>query len=1449
MPERDALEVALQRIRETKFVGLEYFGSRDETTRQASLDKIDRSSLYVGIFAGRYGSGITEAEYRRARERGLPCLIYFKDDAAISDTWRETDSAQAAKLEALKRELRANHIIGPDFKSPDDLAARVTADLHRWLFDNYLTPKLRGALSGQIAREEAQALLDAVRDLSGLNRDLVTRLQGAGFRLLVGEDFVGRDNIVTNIYNAPAVSAPAIPTRHQLRAPVGDFVGREREIADLTAALRNGGSAAITGISGMGGIGKTELAFYVANELRDAYPDAQLVLDMRGTDEAPRDPADALAACIRAFHGLEQRLPDDLQELTKIYRSTLEGKRALILLDNASDSAQVRPLLPPFGSVLIITSRSVVTLPRITRVTLEQLSPIEARELLRGIAPRIPADTADRICYLCGYLPLAVRAAGSLLDVAVELDPADYADQLSDERRRLELIGTEGVSGSVEASLNLSYSHLSPDAARVFRKLSVFPTSFDAKAEEVICEDESHEHLSELLRRNLVLYNEETQRHRLHDLARLFADSRLSDTERNEAQQRHAAYYLEMAPRADDESGDDDIVRHGANVFAIEWSNIRAGQSWAARRASESAVAAQLANHYPLRFARLINSSLDSRERLPWFEGALSGARRLKDRVSEGMHLNNLGVLYAELGDVLHAVSYFEQAWSVSREIGNRATEETVLGNLGTAYVRLGDLNSAVETITQQLAIAREVGYRRGEARALSNLGRAYSELNEWYRAVELHEQALTILREIGDSAAEAQTLFLLGHAYGYLKESRRALEFYQVALGTFQRVADKRGEAISLQALGQTHEALGEMQQAAEFYELTLKLSREIADTQTEMMSLNKLGATYGAIGQIGQAISYYRQSLELARHTAQTSTAADILFSMGKLVLESGSPAEEAERYLSESEKLYRQLNSPIATTVASMLSDLVSLNNASSLLLETTKKFFSNAGFRLSPIPETQLFRGEFSPGNFRNILSSPIFIRVFQGENLDDDQVRAIYEQTHRVDASATVVVVVTDDRPTDAGWAQIGTLRGRDNNPFVLLPIESVLINEGIASGRERTLLHGEVVKRMGGRYDPYDLRDPVAGSFSFFGREPIINDLLRGVSEGRPVGLFGLRKLGKSSLLKALSNRATFPVASVNLQTAGDDSFEDLFARITKLWKESLRVHYDMLWSPPVFTAKGATNTFVTAVRDLLDQIEHKCGEARLGLLLDEIEVIVPRPDGTGPDLKRYLTLLRALRGLVDEGNRLSLIVAGLNPSVNRINSWDGEQNPTFSLFQDSYLPPLAVEDCIQMVRNIGKQVGLEYDEESLKAISELSGGHPFLARQLCSLLYNKRNFKDGLITFSEIPPCTEDFIYSDDKYVPHLDAGIWRDAGNPTLWGEVGGRINQILLLELARAREPIPRNRLQGGPDSDARRAALIGLERFQFIYQPEPDTFAIRFGLLREWLRRRKLGLEPV
>ena len=462
-------------------------------------------------------------------------------------------------------------------------------------------------------------------------------------------------------------------------------------------------------------------------------------------------------------------------------------------------------------------------------------------------------------------------------------------------------------------------------------------------------------------------------------------------------------------------------------------------------------------------------------------------------------------------------------------------------------------------------------------------------------------------------------------------------------------------------------------------------------------------------------------------------------------------------------------------------------------------------------------------------------------------LNGEQVLAIREQVKQVDAQASVVFAITDQRPTDDGWAQIGTLR-MPAFDFKVLPIESALINKGLAEGGERKLLRIEINKRLGTDYDPYNVTTPVTGAFSFFGRDVLIETLWHRISEGQPVGIFGLRKLGKSSLLHVLQERAPFPVALVSLETIDpDESVADLYQRILDDLVRWTPVRVGLNWSPPTLATDAPTRTFVHAIRNLLECIEHARGQARVGIFLDEIELIVPRPEHSGSDLSRYLSLLRPLRGLVDEGVSLSLVVAGLNPALNRFDDWHGERNPAFSLFEEVHLPPLAGEDCIRMVRSIGAQIGLVYSEESLQMISELSGGHPFLARQLCSLLYKRRDRRDKNkpIEVLEVVNTAQRFIY-DDSTVSRL-VRIWQDAGNEELWGAASAKANQSILLSLARVGDLVPSDDLLNHPDTDAHRAALINLERFHFIYQPQIGKYAIRFGLLEKWLRWRKLGLE--
>jgi len=679
-------------------------------------------------------------------------------------------------------------------------------------------------------------------------------------------DIIGHDKII-NIQQVVDASVNAL---HQLRAPVGDFVGRKQEFQTLIDTLRSKNRAPISGINGMGGIGKTEFALFVANSLLPDYADAQFFINLQGTHVTPLSPQAVMAICIRAFLGPEVKLPQDLDQLSQLYRSQLSGKHVLLVLDNAANEDQVLPLLPPTGSALLVTSRQVMTLPGMMPLTLNPLTEKEARELLLEIAPRVKPGV-DQIAKLCGYLPLAIRAAGSLLAITPDLDPIDYSLQLNDERTRLEQIGTRGVEIGVAASFNLSYARLAAEAARVFRLLSVFPSTFSVDAAEFVCRDATHGQLSDLVRRSLVLYELTTKRYRLHDLTRLFSDSKVSEEERVITRNRHSGHYRDILVYANAlyKEGGESLAR-GLALFDLEWDNIQAGYAWVEAQAvgvEADQNMTRLAVTYPNLAASILELRLHTREWIRWLEIALASARRLQDRAFEANTMGNLGIAYEDLGDTQRAIQFHEEHLAMARAIGDRRGEGNALGNLGLAYTRLGEPHRAMQFQEQALLIDRELGDQRGEAIALGNLGVAYRNLGETDQAITLFEQQLTLAREVGDRRGEGNALGNLGTVYTQLGDTQRAIQFVEQRLNIAREIGDHRGEGNALGSLGIAYIGLGEMQWAIQHFEQQLIIVREMSDRRGEGDTLWNMSLALARLGKRAKAIYHAEQSLQIRK------------------------------------------------------------------------------------------------------------------------------------------------------------------------------------------------------------------------------------------------------------------------------------------------------------------------------------------------------------------------------------------------------------------------------------------------------------------------------------------------------------------------------------------------------------------------------------------------------
>ena len=734
----------------------------------------------------------------------------------------------------------------------------------------------------------------AVYDQSQQHAQTQTTLGNVTGAVLSGE-FHGQVNV-----NMPP--APSAAAMRSIPAPPRDFMGRADDLRTLLAAFERG--ATITGVRGLGGIGKTALAYKLAESLASRYPDGNVFIPLYGVRPQPVAPDDALKTVLRAVLGEEARLPEGGDALGNCYRSALHGKRLLLLFDDAKDRAHVEPLLPPASCGVLITSRQKFALPGLQPHDLDALPPEDARALLLAICPRIGA-LADELARVCGGLPLALRAAGSALAERIDLSPAAYRRRLEQAQARLSLI---------DASLNLSYELLPPEQQARWALLAVFPADFDAAAVAAVWNmdaDAAQDALSDLVKWSVVDFSISPSqegksapdlgesgggggRYRLHDLARLFAAARAEAAARDAAELRHAQYYATLLHAANElylqggdnilttlnrylqavlktASGEQLYKQDCSNIltalkrFDTEWLNIQAGQAWAAAHAERDETATTLCNTYPDAGVYLLELRLPPRKRIPWLEAALAATRRLQDRRMEGVHLGNLGRAYNDLGEPRRAIEYFEQALLIDLEIGDRRGEGSGFGNLGCAYYFLGEPRRAIEYYEQQLTITREIGDRRGEGNALGNLGVAYKDLGEPRRAIEYHEQQLVIAREIGDRRNEGIALGNLGITYAIIDEPRRAIEYYEQDLAIAREIGDRRGEESVLGNLGVAYAIKGEPRRAIEYFGQELAISREIGDRRSEGNVLFKMSLALDQLGERARAIQLASAALAI--------------------------------------------------------------------------------------------------------------------------------------------------------------------------------------------------------------------------------------------------------------------------------------------------------------------------------------------------------------------------------------------------------------------------------------------------------------------------------------------------------------------------------------------------------------------------------------------------------
>ena len=740
----------------------------------------------------------------------------------------------------------------------------------------------------------------------------------------------------------------------QLPAAVGCFTGRVAELGTLTGMLDGGSgpttaTVVISAIGGTAGVGKTALAVHWAHQVAGRFPDGQLYVNLRGYDpHQPVSASDALASFLGALGVPGQQIPDGEDDRARLYRSRLAGRRVLVMLDNARDGGQVRPLLPGDpGCVAVVTSRDTLAGLVVTdgarRLDLDVLPPTDAVGLLRAlIGSRIDEEpqAAAALIELCARLPLALRIAAELAAARHAVPLAELAAEL--EASRLDGLDAGEDRADVRAVFSWSYRQLPEDVAGPFTLIGLHPgTDLGVHAAAALTgttTGQARKVLRGLHRASLV---QATGRGRygMHDLLRAYAREHAAARDTGGSSQqaltRLADYYLAAAAAAMDvllpaESHWRPRIRPVAAIVPEIRLEADARAWLDEERGNLVALVAHCAEHgWPRQatdLAATLFRYLITGSHLPEaqsiFGHALQAARLSGDVTAEASALNSLGSIAASKGRFRDAAGYFNAALELYRRYGDWSGEARALRNLGAGEQELHNHRSAAGYYREAIAAFDHGGDNLSAARVLADLAGVEIELDSHDAAAEHLRQALRVLREAKDQHWEARALSRMGYLNLRRGDLARAAACAEQALAIFRRLDQPTGVAAELGNLGEVRLRLGDYQRAIGYLRQALALFRQAGYQQGEIFTLRSLAEALRGAGQPAGARTELATALRLADETGNTHEQASTHRELAENYLGDGDN-EQARHHWLLALTLYTQLGAPEAEQVRARLS----------------------------------------------------------------------------------------------------------------------------------------------------------------------------------------------------------------------------------------------------------------------------------------------------------------------------------------------------------------------------------------------------------------------------------------------------------------------------------------------------------------------------------------------
>ena len=758
----------------------------------------------------------------------------------------------AARLDRNDLALRAGR--------QDDLLHEIRAMAAAHPLDERVAGQLMVALYSSGRQGDALRVYQDVRRrlVDDLGADPSPPLRELHQQILTGDDALAVLPATARSFQSP--SCATVP--RQLPAASRSFTGRNRELAELDELLPGSDDDAcavvISAVSGAGGVGKTALAVHWAHQNADRFPDGQLYVDLRGFD--PSDvavaPDEGVRGFLEALGVHHQQIPTDVEAQTGLYRSLLATRRVLVVLDNARDVDQVRPLLPgASGCLALVTSRhdlaGLVVADGAVPLPLDLLSHDEARALLtrRLGGARVAAEprAVEEIITLCARLPLALAIVAARAAARRGLQLAMLAEQLRPLPYRLDALEVGDTTIDVRAVFSWSYNALRSDVARLFRLLGVHPgpdISVSAAASLAGCSvAAARAALNELTRANL-LTEPVPGRFAFHDLLRAYArelaDSEDAAEEQDAAVQRMLSHYLQTANIADHLLYPNrdvvDLPEPWPGAVSDELGDAGQALDWFTRErrvllAVACVAAESRLDTYTWRLAwTMVNYLMRRGHWGDWIsvqERALQAAARHGDRQGQAFAHRGMQRAYLQCGRRDDADRHGRQALRLFRELGDQAGQAQTYLLLGEGAAAQKRNDDALSLFLCAQDLYRDVGHEAGQANALNNAGFAYVLLGRYEQALAVCRQAISLQQKVGDRYMEGFTWDSLGYAHHHLRCYEAAIASYRNALRLLREQGERYMEADTLARLADAYGAAGNgvaarrsRQQALEIYE-----------------------------------------------------------------------------------------------------------------------------------------------------------------------------------------------------------------------------------------------------------------------------------------------------------------------------------------------------------------------------------------------------------------------------------------------------------------------------------------------------------------------------------------------------------------------------------------------------------------------------------------------------